>query len=438
MKKLLTLLLVAAMLLSLAACSADKSPENPPAMENNKSNRGQGLATSFTISGITFSIPSYYEKDGDFFNYSENGKLLARLNFAEEDLSESQEEFDKHKDKITENMIGSFEATNMSAQLLDSNDTTLAGLSARRFSLAVMNNSNEEVTVYTTFTYNYNERKLLGVTYYDFGQEPDFLNDYYQIIETAVLTALSSHVTYTPFTIAGVAFSIPSYYEQEDTDFNYYKNGKLYAILKFMEKDCLTTQEEFNENKDELMGELISDQDIAELLDEEDIILAGLSTRYISFHDSDNNTFCMTLTYNLVEGKILFVIHVSQESDLLNDYKQMIETATLTASGESVSQVTPPESNDTSALASGIRPEFKESMDSYEAFFDEYIAFMEKYTSSNDPLGMLANYTEYLSKYTEAMTTFDKINDGTLSSEELVYYLEVQNRIMQKLLTIAQ
>ena len=53
----------------------------------------------------------------------------------------------------------------------------------------------------------------------------------------------------------------------------------------------------------------------------------------------------------------------------------------------------------------GIRPEFKEAMDSYEAFFDEYIAFMKEYANAGpeDMLDMMGDYTEYLKQYAEAM-----------------------------------
>lgn len=82
----------------------------------------------------------------------------------------------------------------------------------------------------------------------------------------------------------------------------------------------------------------------------------------------------------------------------------------------------------------GIRPEFKEAMDSYEAFFDEYIDFMKQYTSSNDPLGMLEDYTDYMTQYADTMSAMDEIDDSELTSEELAYYLEVTARVNQKLL----
>lgn len=88
--------------------------------------------------------------------------------------------------------------------------------------------------------------------------------------------------------------------------------------------------------------------------------------------------------------------------------------------------------------ASGIRPEFKAAMDSYEKFFDEYCAFMKKYKESNNASSMLADYTKYMAQYTDMMAKLDAVDENELSSEEALYYAEVSNRISSKLLEVAQ
>ena len=89
----------------------------------------------------------------------------------------------------------------------------------------------------------------------------------------------------------------------------------------------------------------------------------------------------------------------------------------------------------TSEVHTGIRPEFKEAMDSYEAFFDEYIEFLESY-DAND-MSMLLEYTSFLSQYSETMGKLEDIDESELSPEEDAYYLEVMLRIDQKLITVA-
>lgn len=88
-----------------------------------------------------------------------------------------------------------------------------------------------------------------------------------------------------------------------------------------------------------------------------------------------------------------------------------------------------------------IRPEFKELMDQYEAFFDDYIAFMKKYmsASSDDPmtmLGMLQDYLDWLEKYSEIMEDFEDVGESDLTRAETFYYAEVALRIEQKLLSV--
>lgn len=90
----------------------------------------------------------------------------------------------------------------------------------------------------------------------------------------------------------------------------------------------------------------------------------------------------------------------------------------------------------------GIRPEFKEAMDTYEAFFDEYVEFMNAYINmdTSDALGvlsMLTEYADYMFRYAEAMEALDELGEQDLSKEELLYYTEVMGRISQKLISVA-
>lgn len=111
----------------------------------------------------------------------------------------------------------------------------------------------------------------------------------------------------------------------------------------------------------------------------------------------------------------------------------------LSTFSPSVSEEKEPSESTNKDTENGISPEFKNAMDSYEAFFDEYIAFMEKYSSSdNSDLSLLTDYADYMSKYTEVMEDFEAWDSKDMSTEETAYYIEVQTRINQKLLKIAE
>lgn len=96
------------------------------------------------------------------------------------------------------------------------------------------------------------------------------------------------------------------------------------------------------------------------------------------------------------------------------------------------------ESEEASASADGIRPEFKEAMDAYEAFYDQYCDFMKKYNEDPTDLKLLAEYTDMLSKAADMDETFEAWEEDELSSEELKYYLDVNNRIAQKLVDVSE
>ena len=92
------------------------------------------------------------------------------------------------------------------------------------------------------------------------------------------------------------------------------------------------------------------------------------------------------------------------------------------------------------AQSSGeVTPEFKEMMDSYEAFMNQYCDFMVKYvnaTNSGDSatlLAMTADYANLVQQELDWASKIDGIDESTLSPADDAYYLEVQGRVLKKL-----
>lgn len=87
----------------------------------------------------------------------------------------------------------------------------------------------------------------------------------------------------------------------------------------------------------------------------------------------------------------------------------------------------------------GIRPEFREMMDSYEVFFEEYAAFMEKYQQADTAhaANMLADWSNYMTKYADVMSKLQAVDQSELSPAEAVYYTEVNARILKILAGVA-
>ena len=97
----------------------------------------------------------------------------------------------------------------------------------------------------------------------------------------------------------------------------------------------------------------------------------------------------------------------------------------------------PEKSPESSGTESAVDPDLKAFLDEYEAFMDQYVEFMKKYAESDDTAGMLADYTKMMKQYAEFAEKADQYEEGELSTADLAYYLEVSNRINQKLLEIA-
>ena len=126
--------------------------------------------------------------------------------------------------------------------------------------------------------------------------------------------------------------------------------------------------------------------------------------------------------------------------DSSESISQSEESAESSGAEESQhAEISSESSNSAEAAADELRPEFKEAMDSYETFFDEYVAFMEKYAASGgSDLSLLADYASYMSKYAEMMSDLEAWSSEDMNLAETAYYIEVQARISQKLLSIAE
>ena len=91
----------------------------------------------------------------------------------------------------------------------------------------------------------------------------------------------------------------------------------------------------------------------------------------------------------------------------------------------------------TTTKGSGLSPDFKAAMDSYENFMDEYVAFMKKYQKNPSNLALLADYAKFMNKYAKWAEDFEKWQDEEMNAAETAYYIDVQARVSKKLLEIA-
>lgn len=148
------------------------------------------------------------------------------------------------------------------------------------------------------------------------------------------------------------------------------------------------------------------------------------------YNTKDENGNKLSLSY---QGNNVMVIQIRKPDE--TETEQESEQPSVTE------KETELEKNSTSSteLIDGMRPEFKQAMDSYEAFMNEYCEFMEKYAESGETdVGLLADYASYMSKYADMVEDFEAWDDGEMNTAETAYYVDVQARVSKKLLEVAE
>ncbi len=128
---------------------------------------------------------------------------------------------------------------------------------------------------------------------------------------------------------------------------------------------------------------------------------------------------------------------VAEETvEKIKDTAEEIQNVDEKAESTNISEITENSSvkDDTDSsktLVDGMRPSFKEAMDSYETFYKEYCEFLESYDSSN--MDMLTKYTSLMTKAVEMDEKFEAWNEEDLNNAELKYYTEVNMRVINML-----
>ena len=92
---------------------------------------------------------------------------------------------------------------------------------------------------------------------------------------------------------------------------------------------------------------------------------------------------------------------------------------------------------DASADSGVLSPEFKKTMDDYEAWFDHYCEVMKKYQENPTDLELMNEVTDLLSEETTMLEQMEDMDESEMNSAELAYYIEVTARIEKKLLEVA-
>ena len=102
-------------------------------------------------------------------------------------------------------------------------------------------------------------------------------------------------------------------------------------------------------------------------------------------------------------------------------------------SAEGSAEESAEESKDSGLLS----PEFKKTMDDYEAWFDHYCDVMEKYEQDPSDMELLSEMTDLISEEEKMLEQMEAMDESEMNDAELAYYIEVTARIEKKLLEVA-
>ena len=233
--------------------------------------------------------------------------------------------------------------------------------------------------------------------------------------------------------IGGYSFEIPDYYivnEELSTEKNTdYRINDGEAVVRFaMDSESVKSKAEFDASYEEWLDGVVSG-----VADKGNRVgnyytceLNGASAggKTEVFYNEDNSTVIVALLLQ----------YDNSSADYLPDFEKVLSSAKkveATASDNS--------DNDDSGESSDsdISPEFKKTMDDYEAWFDHYCEVMKKYQDNPSDMALLSEMTELLSEETEMLKQMEDMDQSEMNSAELAYYIDVTARIQKKLLEVA-
>lgn len=278
---------------------------------------------------------------------------------------------------------------------------------------------------------------------------------------------------YTTIEEGGLNFRMPDYFGEPEMTGNirnyYAERGDGLSVFQIYSSDGTLSDENFEDESrtvyDSYVSGMKSSDSITDFQDgqSEDVTLNnGLRCRRFTYSFKVSDIQCssvLTMISNSGANKVIMAsITQSEQSeyDYIDVYTEMMDTCEIiggesdsSAVGDALKDGSSGSENadqkddssdagsDAEADSGLISPEFKKTMDDYEAWFDHYCEVMKKYKENPSDLELISEMTELLSEETEMLDQMDKMDQSEMSNAELAYYLEVTARIQRKLAEVA-
>ena len=245
-----------------------------------------------------------------------------------------------------------------------------------------------------------------------------------------------NHETNATIEIGGYSFEIPDYYVlneeltgESNTD---YRVADGEAVIRFATDDeTAGTKDEFDSIRDEYVE--------------------GIMSGVADDAKADGNDFTCTVDGSPCSGRVellynepmhtlvaaIFMQQDASSADYLPDFEKVMASAKLVASESADSSAGSSDSGDYDSGSALLSPDFKKTMDDYEAWFDHYCEVMKKYQENPSDLELISEMTDLLNEETTMLEQMENMDQSEMNSAELAYYIEVTARIEKKLLEVA-
>ena len=228
--------------------------------------------------------------------------------------------------------------------------------------------------------------------------------------------------------VGGYSFEIPDYYVlnedlsgETNTD---YKIADGDAIVRFaFDDESAESKDEFEEIRDDYLEGVISGVSDDAVADGNDF------TCEVSGSPCSGR---VELLYNESIHTMLILIFMQRDdsaADYLPDFEKVVGSAQMIEASESENG----SGSDTGLLS----PEFKKTMDDYEAWFDHYCEVMKKYQENPSDIELLSEMSDLMVEETTMLEQMENMDESEMNTAELAYYIEVTARIEKKLLEVA-
>lgn len=266
------------------------------------------------------------------------------------------------------------------------------------------------------------------------GTDYSYTDDFKKILSSTKMKESYQEISY-----GGVVFMLPGDFElvgENDKGYSVYgwEKGKRTeaALLGSIESNM--TDDEFKQKKEQMFDSLKDPWDLSSEIREKEIAdLQAFDVDYVDVTGPIDRKMHALLINNPSQGQVIVVQliytdNIGERGE--RDYQELCETAYI---GEADTDSTISDSD----IPSGVDPDLKAFLDSYEAFVDEYVDFMKSYMEDpTNAISLLSEYTEILERLEDYEEKIDAYDTDEMSEADLNYYLDVTSRCTKKMMSI--